>query len=250
MKLQLVRHATLWLEYGGVTLLIDPMLSAQGENPPIMNSNNDRRNPLLPLPGPVEEWLSPDAVLVTHLHLDHWDTAAISLLDHSLPVLCQPGDSDKIIGQGFTNVTAVADVMSFLGIHISRTGGRHGTGAIGQLMGKVSGFVLRAEGEPVLYIAGDTIWCEEVSVALEEYQPDVTVVNAGGAEFLEGGRITMDERDIAEVLEEAPGTKVVAVHMDSINHCLVTREALTIRLKDAGLSGRVMIPGDGESLVF
>lgn len=66
MKIKLIRHATLWLEYGGATFLIDPMLSAQGVNPPIMNSGNERRNPLVSLPGPVQQWLEPDAVLVTH----------------------------------------------------------------------------------------------------------------------------------------------------------------------------------------
>ncbi len=55
-------------------------------------------------------------------------------------------------------------------------------------MGAVSGFVLAAAGEPTLYIAGDTIWCEEVRTALEQHQPDVVVVNAGAAQLAEGDR--------------------------------------------------------------
>jgi hypothetical protein len=47
-----------------------------------------------------------------------------------------------------------------------RTGGRHGTGEIGEKMGPVSGYVLRGPGEPVVYIAGDTVWCPEVAAAL------------------------------------------------------------------------------------
>lgn len=38
MKIQHIRNATLWLEYGGSTFLIDPMLSEQGANPPIFNT--------------------------------------------------------------------------------------------------------------------------------------------------------------------------------------------------------------------
>jgi L-ascorbate metabolism protein UlaG (beta-lactamase superfamily) len=76
MKLQLIRHATLWLQYAGVYFLIDPMFCDAGVNPPIVNSTNDRRNPLVPLPFAIHDGIHPDAVLVTHLHRDHWDDAA------------------------------------------------------------------------------------------------------------------------------------------------------------------------------
>jgi len=58
-------------------------------------------------------------------------------------------------------------------------------------MAPAPGFVLRADGEPTLYIAGDTIWCPEVHGTLGKYEPAIVVVNAGAAQFLEGGPITM-----------------------------------------------------------
>lgn len=248
MKIQLIRNASLWLEYGGVTFLIDPMFSEQGVNPPIVNTANGQRNPLVPLPGPVSQWLAPDAVLVTHLHQDHWDEAAAGLLRQDVPLLCQEGDQNRIAAQGFQNITEVKDTTAFTfqGVTLTRTGGRHGTGEIGQLMGKVSGFVFRAEGEPVLYLAGDTIWCEEVRDALDEYQPEVIIVNAGSAQFLTGGPITMDEQDVADVCRHAPDASVIAVHMEAINHCLVTRQLLKARLQQEGLAERVSLPLDGE----
>jgi hypothetical protein len=57
-------------------------------------------------------------------------------------------------------------------------------------MGRVSGFILKAVGEPTMYITGDTIWCEEVKKALDIYRPEVTIVNAGGARFITGDPIT------------------------------------------------------------
>jgi hypothetical protein len=33
-----------------------------------------------------------------------------------------------------------------------------------------------------LYIAGDTIFCKEVKDALDNYKPDIVVVNAGAAQ--------------------------------------------------------------------
>ncbi|MFC4812038.1 MBL fold metallo-hydrolase [Paenibacillus sp. GCM10023250] len=247
MKFTLIRHASLWLEYAGSTLLVDPMLGAAGVNPPIVNAGDDRRNPLVGLPGGPAKWLSPDAVLVTHLHRDHWDDAAAEGLPKAVPVFCQPGDQAVFRDRGFGDVTEVDAAATFRGISIVRTGGRHGTGEVGLRMGRVSGFVLRAPGEPAVYLAGDTIWCDEVKDALGAHRPEIVVVNAGGAQFLTGGPITMDADDVIAVARHAPDAKVIAVHMDAINHCRVTRAVLRERLAAASLTDRVAIPFDGET---
>ena len=67
MKLQLVRHATLLLDYAGMKILVDPMLSEAGAMSAIQNSPQPRPNPLVPLPFPVEQVLDGvQLVLVTH----------------------------------------------------------------------------------------------------------------------------------------------------------------------------------------
>ncbi len=246
MKIQLIRHATLWLEYGGLTFLIDPMLSEQGANPPITNSANNRRNPLVHLPGLVDQWLKPDVLLLTHLHADHWDAAAISMLSRDLPILCQVGDQAQIAAQGFEHITEINHKHKLSNITLTRTKGQHGTGEIGKRMGQVSGFIVQAEGEPTLYLTGDTIWCDEVKQALDDNHPELTIINAGGARFLTGGPITMDEQDVVELCSYAPYTSVIAVHMDAINHCLVTRENLQERLEQEALLNRVTLLQDGE----
>jgi L-ascorbate metabolism protein UlaG (beta-lactamase superfamily) len=246
MKLQLIRHATLWLQYAGVNFLIDPMFSDAGANPPIDNSTNDRCNPLVPLPFAIDFCMNPDAVLVTHLHRDHWDEAAATSLTKSIPILCQPNDDAVIASSGFTSVTTINETLTFKGVTISRTSGQHGTGDVGKKMGQVSGYVLKADGQPTLYITGDTVWCDDVKQALNAVQPDITVVNAGGAQFAAGDPITMDADDVVSLCKYAPYTKVVAVHMDSINHCLVTRVELHSRLAVEGLLDQVAIPVDGE----
>jgi L-ascorbate metabolism protein UlaG (beta-lactamase superfamily) len=246
VKLQLIRHATLWLNYAGVNFLIDPMFSDVGVNPPIAGSTNEHRNPLVPLPSAVDTWLTPDVLLVTHLHRDHWDEAAARALAKPTPILCQPADVGSLESAGYTSVTAIPSSFSFSGINITRTAGQHGTGEIGQKMGQVSGFVLKADQEPTLYIAGDTIWCEDVKQALDAHRPDLTIVNAGGARFAMGDPITMDTDDVVSLCRYAPYTKVFAVHMDTINHCLVTRADLRGRITDEGLLHQVTILEDGE----
>jgi L-ascorbate metabolism protein UlaG (beta-lactamase superfamily) len=105
----------------------------------------------------------------------------------------------------------------------------------------VSGFVVHAPGEPTLYVAGDTVWCDEVSAAIVRHRPDVVVVNAGGARFLQGDPITMAPEDVIATAGAAAPGRVVAVHMEAINHCVVTRDDLRSAAGD-----RVAIPADGE----
>jgi L-ascorbate metabolism protein UlaG (beta-lactamase superfamily) len=247
MRLRLLRHATLIVEYKGHTLLVDPMLDDADARPPIQNSPNARNNPLVPLPIPTQEcWKGVEAVLVTHTHSDHWDATAASLLAKQLPLFGQPEDEARFRSHGFTAVRAIHEPVIWNGIEITRTGGQHGTGEIGRKMAPVSGFVLRAPGEPVLYIAGDTIWCKEVEEVLGTFKPALAVVNAGAAQFLEGDPITMTADDVVTVCQHAPQAQVVAVHMEAINHCLLSRADLAFQLEAARVIQQAAIPNDGD----
>lgn len=252
MKLRLLRHATLHIDYAGQHLLVDPMLGAKETMDAIANTPNPLRNPLVDLPLDAAELNTLlgelDAVLVTHLHRDHWDLAAAEMLNKATPIYCQPGDEARIAEAGFERVRFIDESMTIGSMTVHRTGGQHGSDALAELMGQVRGFVLSAEGEPTLYIAGDTIFAREVENALTTHQPAITVLNAGGARFLEGDPITMTTADLRAVAEAAPGTLLVPVHMDSINHCLLTRDLLREEAPD--LLDRMWIPADGETRDF
>lgn len=255
MQIHFLRHATLVLTMNNLTLLVDPMLSPLEAMDPIPNAGNQRRIPMVPLPLSDEELQqvlgSIDAVVVTHTHLDHWDASARNMLPKSLPLLCQPENQAALEQAGFSQVLPVTEHLTWRGLQIDRTGGQHGTGEVGQRMGPVSGFVLRAEGEPTLYIAGDTIWCSDVEQALKQFSPDVVVLNAGAPTFITGGGpITMDEEDVCQVCQSIPEARVIAVHMETVNHCRLTRAALKTKVEAEGLEKQVSIPQDGATLTF
>ena len=239
MKITLVRHATLLLELDGRRLLVDPQLDDAGARPPIDNTPNPRRNPLVPLPAalPADEVVRGlDAVVVTHRHRDHLDETAERLLPRDVPVFCQPEDEEALRALGL-DARPVEDAVEWDGLAIARTGGQHGTGRIAELLAPVSGFVL---GRGDLYVAGDTIWCADVEEAIARHRPRVAVVNSGGARFLEGDAIVMTAEDVAEVASRVPA--VVAVHLEAINHCVVTRAEVRAAAPTAS------VPEDGETI--
>jgi L-ascorbate metabolism protein UlaG (beta-lactamase superfamily) len=250
MQVTLLRHATFVVRYGGKALLVDPMLDPAGARPAIANTANPQLNPLVPLP---EGWESAingvDAIIQTHLHSDHFDETARQVLDTGIPVFCLPEQVTQIDANGFLDVRGVESTVRWDGITLTRVGGQHGTGEIGAMLAPVSGWVLEAPNEPVAYLAGDTIWCDEVADTISRYAPEVIVINAGGASFLAGGLIIMDANDIAKVRAAAPDAAIAVVHLNAINHCFETRDLLAANLEKLGVAG-IQIPEDGETVTF
>jgi L-ascorbate metabolism protein UlaG (beta-lactamase superfamily) len=249
MHLRLIRNATLRLELDGRHLLVDPMLDPAGARPPVEDTENDRRNPLVELPEPAEVVVAGiDAVLLTHMHRDHFDDTAAQLLPKDLPVLCQPEDAARLRDRGFADVRPVEATAELDGITVTRTPARHGSGATAAAMAPVSGYLLRDSAGRTLYVAGDTVLYDAVEAVLDEHRPDVIVLNAGAARFRGGERIVMDADDVVAVARRAPEARVVAVHLDAVNHCVETRADVHQRVHEQHLTDRVTVPEDGAAV--
>jgi L-ascorbate metabolism protein UlaG (beta-lactamase superfamily) len=243
VHLSLIRNATLVIRAAGLRLLVDPQLDPAGARPAVPNTPNPRPNPLVELPEPPEALVARlDAVLVTHLHQDHFDATAAELLPKDVPLFCAPADADALREHGFADLRPVDDALDWDGVRIARTDGVHGE------LGPSPGFVLAADGEPSLYLAGDTVQSDEVRAALDAHVPNVVVVNAGGAHFTGGAPLVMTTDDVVAVARHAPGARVVAVHLEAINHCPQTRADLHQRLHDERLTDQVTVPEDGAEV--
>lgn len=253
MKIQLIRNATMVINYAGKKFLVDPFLSEKGVYPPFLNSaRQDQNNPLVSLPVLINEIIQDlDAVIVTHLHLDHWDDAAKEALPKDIKLFTQnEEDAKEVQSAGFQNVEVLQEDTIFEGIQLSKTKGEHGRGEILNLTGLVCGVVFKHQDEKTLYVAGDTVWYEGVQEAIDSHHPEIIVVNAGDNQFLEGGSLVMGKEDVFAVHQAAPEAAIISVHMEAVNHWALSKEELRKSADEKGLSSKIYVPADGESYTF
>lgn len=258
---QQIRNATIKLNYAGTTFLVDPMLGAKGAYPGFEGTrNSERRYPLVDLPVPVDEILDTDAIILTHLHDDHWDKAARNLVPRNMPIFTQnTADAAPVRKDGFTNVRVLTQAgITFNQTTLYKTAGKHGTNemyaipAVAESLGKTMGIVFQQPGYKTTYVAGDTIWTDAVESALNRYQPDIIILNTGYAQ-LEGidGSILMGKDDLYRAYELAPNAYIIGTHMDAVNHAMLTRAELRRFITENNLdSKRALVPGDGQAYEF
>lgn len=82
MKLQLLRNATLKLDYAGSMILIDPDFGPKHSRPSFTGRSP---NPMTELPVATGDILAGvEIVIVSHLHADHFDKVAQDLVPKHL----------------------------------------------------------------------------------------------------------------------------------------------------------------------
>jgi L-ascorbate metabolism protein UlaG (beta-lactamase superfamily) len=256
MKITQLRSATIIVEHQQYVILVDPMLADQGEIPPLKwLTVHPARNPTIALPGNANEMLSRVThCLITHCqkgHFDHLDRQGKKFLrDKRTPVFCTEADSDYLRSRGFDVIEIRTNQTSdFLGGSITPTPCLHGAGFAGRFMAHGSGFVIRWLEQPVLYLSGDTVMTDDVRTCLLQHKPDISVIPAGGARFEVGGEIIMGMDDAIAFCKLNPGI-TIANHLEALDHCPVTRAGLRAAAQGAGVSDRLLIPLDGETIAF
>ncbi|SFL70431.1 L-ascorbate metabolism protein UlaG, beta-lactamase superfamily [Loktanella salsilacus] len=253
-KVTQVRNATILVETGGVTFLIDPLFADQGSLPGFpASASSHLSNPLVTLPMPQDDLATADAVIVTHLHLDHWDDAAKAAIARDKPIFAQSEhDAGLIRADGFTDVHVLTEATEFNGVRLIKTGGQHGNDATLEAfptMGDVCGVVFSHPEFPTLYVAGDTIWNAHVQAAIDTHKPAAIVLNAGNAVMMGFDPIIMGTEDVLAVHRAAPEAILIASHMEAINHCILSRQVLRDFSVQNGFEQKLLIPADGEAVM-
>lgn len=245
-----IRNATMILETEKDVILIDPMLGDIGIMPSFtLFRHKARKNPTVPLPKNVELILSKVThCVITHLHPDHIDRAGIQfLIENNIPTSCSIKDEKSLIKRGLNITQSLKywEKQEFLGGTIEGIPAKHGYGFVAKPMGNVIGFYIKLPEQKSIYLSSDTVYTDSVDKVLKNYKPDISVLACGTAQFDLFKQLIMNIDDILKFVENSYG-KVIANHMESINHCPLTRKELKTILTDKQLINKVLIPEDGE----
>ncbi len=255
MQIHQIRNATIIITYNSKRFLIDPWLMPKDYMAGFdAGINSHIRQPRVELPISIEKIVDVDSVILTHYHPDHWDEFAENAINKNIPFFVQSEiDKELIENLGFKDVRVIKESgIDYEGIKLYKTNCQHGKREIVKpicLQAKMPydsmGIIFKSQNEKTLYVAGDTIWCEEVKVALDKFNPEIIIINACGATVLNGERIIMNLDDIKEISSYTKNSKIITSHLDTVSHLTVTRDDI----KNLKLDN-VLVPDDNEILNF
>ncbi|GGD15629.1 MBL fold metallo-hydrolase [Nocardioides daphniae] len=219
--LTFIGTATTVLRIGSFTLLTDPNFLHRGQRAYLGKGLWSRRV--------TEPALQPadlprlDAVVLSHLHGDHFDRVARRDLDRTPPVLTTGPAADKLRKWGFD-----ARGLHTWERHVLRAGdetlaveslpGIHARGVMGALLPPVMGSLLEhSVGGRVrqrVYLSGDTLTGGHLSeIARRHPHIDTAVVHLGGTRVLLH-TVTMDAAQGVDFLRRVHPERTVPVHHD------------------------------------
>jgi len=200
-------HSTVWLADSGTTLLLDPVLTDRVAHLRRMAGPTPR------LPGP------PDAILLSHLHADHFHLASLRLVPGE-PQLIVPHGAKSFVARNLGPAyaercvelapgeeTTVGEVR-IRAVKAAHDGGR---GPWSRERAVAIGFVV--EGASRTWYAGDTGLFDEMSAI---GPLDLAVIPVGGWGPTLGAHGHLDAADGAEALRRVKAAWAVPVHYGTL----------------------------------
>jgi L-ascorbate metabolism protein UlaG (beta-lactamase superfamily) len=248
--------ATTLLRLGAFTLLTDPNFLHRGQWAHLGYGLRSRRL--------TEPALAPaqlpalDAVLLSHMHGDHWDRIATRSLPKDTPVVTTPEAAACLAERGFTDtsdlrpwqtheLTRGADML-----RITSVPGVHGPGPLARLLPEVMGSVLELlrNGEVHWrgFISGDTLFRPFLGEVLERCGPlDVMIPHLGGTKVA-GVLLTMDARQGADLVELLTPPVTVPIHYDDYGRFKSPLGDFVAEVADRRAPGEIRTVGRGDTV--
>jgi L-ascorbate metabolism protein UlaG (beta-lactamase superfamily) len=243
LQLTWIGHSTVLAELGGVRLLTDPVLTGR--------IAHLRRHAAAVVPDPV------DAVLISHVHLDHLHLPSLRLLPRTTTVIVPEGAGKLLARPGFTDVreTSAGTTITVGGVDVETVPARHKhtRGPHSRVSANAVGYVLRAAGQAV-YFAGDTDLFDGMS-AIAPVDVALLPIWGWGPTIGEGH---LDPARAAEAVRILDARLVIPIHWGTYSPAIVSRrppawlrepaERFRAELDRLGLVGHIRVLAPGERL--
>ena len=252
-QLHFIGTATTVITLGSFTVLTDPNFLHRGQRAYLGYGLSTAR-----LTDPAiepEELPRLDAVVLSHLHGDHFDRVAKARLDRSAPILSTPHAVRRLGKWGFATEGLATWEQHVLSkgeeeLAVTALPAVHARGVLGKLLPPVMGSMLehRVAGQVVrrVYLSGDTLTGAHVDEVRERYPDiDVAVVHLGGTRVLLR-MVTMDDRMGVEFVERSRPRVVVPVHHDDYGVFRSPLSDFLERMAARGVPATVRAPRHGD----
>jgi L-ascorbate metabolism protein UlaG (beta-lactamase superfamily) len=263
-----VGNATLLLRLAGVTILYDPNFVPRGTEIPLGYGLTTTR---LTDPAIAMDDLPPlDAVLLSHLHADHFDELAEERLDRMLPIVTTPQAATGLRDKGFQRTLpldtwARHEIEGPTGhVRITALPGRHAPGPLEIALPDVMGSLIElwpSTGDTPgsvavdtttspakrIYITGDTIVYEGLrEIPTRAGEIDLALLHLGGTRVM-GVTVTMDAEQGLELLRMVEPHAAAAIHYDDYEAFKSPIDDFVTAIREAGLQDRVSVLRRGET---
>jgi L-ascorbate metabolism protein UlaG (beta-lactamase superfamily) len=244
-----IGNATVLLRIGDFTLLTDPAFGPAGSRVSLGNGmwTKRLRDPALQ----VLEGVDLDAVLLSHLHGDHFDRAARRCLDPELPIVTTP-QAERRLRRSFPSAHGLSTWESHewtrgaQRLRLTAVPGRHGPGIADKLLPDVMGSVIQFEVDGrtrlTVYITGDTLYRPGLAEIPRRFgEIDAMLIHLGGTRVL-GLLVTMDDRQGTELTHLIHAGRTIPIHYDDYRVMKSPLDRYLNRARGQGLTGVQPIP--------
>ncbi len=251
--------ATVVIRVAGFTLLTDPNFLHQGDHAHLGYGMTSRRKTEPALSVEQANALPIDAVILSHLHGDHFDQIAEEHLNKAFPIVTTPHAARNLARKGFkttglrtwqTQRFAKNDVR----LEITALPGEHGPGLAKYLLPPVMGslleFGLSGDRRLRIYLSGATLIFEGLNDIPKKYPAiDLGLLHLGGTRVL-GLLVTMDADQGVRAIKMINPQHVIPIHYDDYEVFQSPLEDFQAAVKAAGLEDRVTYLNRGETYQF